>query len=220
MPLTNQQVAILQGAIAGYRFPAVYFNFAVNAPVAAANMSAVEAHIHGQLTSANPQSVLHGLANVIYWGYAQIGYRDVRVNNFLAGANNAHAASFQNLTAGGVVPTLRQIKNIHMPQFSGISFISKILAFLDPINYCVLDQQLARLANGHGVRALNQLTQGQQIRVSANNQVAYDLWRQECAAISTAYFGGAYRAIDVERGFFHLVQTGQLHLAQQIYANA
>lgn len=220
VPLTNQQVASLQAAITHYGFPAVYFDFTVQRPVAAANMAAVEAHIHGQLTSANAQSVLHGLANVLYWGYAQIGYRDVRVNNFLAGATNAHAAVFQNLTAGRVVPTLRQIQDIHMPQFSGISFISKILAFLDPSNYCVLDQQLARLANGHGVRALNQLTQGQQIRVSANNQIAYDSWRQECAEISATYFGGAYRVIDVERGFFHLVQTGQLHLAQTIYANA
>ena len=220
MPLTHQQIASLQAAITGYGFPAVYFNFSVNAPVTAANMAAVEAHIHGQLTSANPQRVLHGLANVLYWGYAQIGYRDVRVKKFLAGANGTHAASFINLTAGGVVPNLRQVKDIHMPQFSGISFISKILAFLDPINYCVLDQQLARISTGNGNRALNQLKQGQQIRVSANNQVAYDLWRKECAAISTTYFGGAYRAIDVERGFFHLVQTSQLPLAQTIYANA
>ena len=107
-----------------------------------------------------------------------------------------------------------------MPQFSGISFISKILAFLDLVNYCVLDQQLARIANRGGARALNQLAQGQQLRVTANNQAAYDAWRNECAAISNAYFQGAYRVIDIERGFFHLVQTGQLQLAQAIYANA
>lgn len=127
---------------------------------------------------------------------------------------------FQGVIAQGAILKLRQVRDIHMPQFSGISFISKILAFLDPVNYCVLDQQLARLAGGHGNKALNHLTQGQQIRVTANNQVVYDGWRQECAAISKKYFSGVYRAIDVERGFFHLVQTNQLHLAQVIYANA
>lgn len=220
MPLSNAQVNNLNAAITGYGFPAVYFDFALSAPVVAANMAAVETHIHNQLTSANLQSVLHGLANVIYWGYAQIGYRNFRVNSFLASVNSAHALAFQNLLAGGVVPTLLQIKGIHMPKFSGISFISKILAFLDPVNYCVLDQQLARIANGGVERALNQLVQGQQLRVTANNQAAYDAWRNECASISNAYFHGAYRAIDIERGFFHLVQTNQLQLAQTIYTDA
>jgi hypothetical protein len=220
VPLSNAQVSNLNAAITGYAFPAVYFDFARNTPVAAANMAAVEAHIHNQLTSPNQQSVLHGLANVLYWGYAQIGYRNVRVHNFLAGANAAHASAFGRLRNGGAVPTLHQLKGIRIPQFSGISFISKILAFLDPINYCVLDQQLARIANGNGGKALNQLVQGPQLRVTANNQRAYDAWRKECATISSVYFRGVYRVIDIERGFFHLVQTGQLQLAQKIYADA
>lgn len=220
MPLNNAQVASLNAAITGYAFPAVYFDFVTRTQVAAENMAAVEKHIKIQLTSANPQDVFHGLANVLYWGYAQIGYRNVRVDNFLAGVTNAHAAAFQNFVLGRVAPTLRQIKDIRMPQFSGISFISKILAFLDPVKYCVLDQQLARIANGHGARALNNLTQGQQLRVTVKNQAAYDDWRNECQAISNIYFNGAYRVIDVERGFFHLVQTNQLALAQTIYANA
>lgn len=220
MPLNNAQVNNLQVAITSYGFPAVYFDFVQNAPVKATNMAAVEAYIHNQLTSENQQGVLHGLANVLYWGYAQIGYRDVRVGKFLANVNTTHALAFQNLLTAGVAPTLRQIKDIHMPQFSGISFISKILAFLDPINYCVLDQQLARIANGGGARALNQLVQGQQLRITTKNQNCYGEWCNECAAISNAYFQGGYRVIDIERGFFHLVQTGQLQLAQTIYTNA
>lgn len=220
VPLNNAQVASLNAAIIGYGFPTAYFDFSRNTQIAAANMAAVETHINGQLVSASDQDVRHGLANVIYWGYAQIGYRDVRVNNFLANVTSAHVAAFQNLVLSGAVPAMLQIKAIGMPQFSGVSFISKILAFLDPAHYCVLDQQLARISNGHGARALNNLTQGQQIRVTTNNQAAYDGWRNECQAISNAYFNGAYRAIDIERGFFHLVQTGQLQLAQTIYANA
>jgi len=220
VPLSNTQVRSLNAAITNYGFPAVYFDFNQNAPVEAANIAAVEEHIRSQLKSENQQRVLHGLANVLYWGYAQIGYREVRVNNFLKGANTAHASAFKKLLVGGVIPSLCQIKDIHMPQFSGISFISKVLAFLDPDNYCVLDQQLARIANGGGNRALNQLVQGQQLRVTANNQAAYDVWRNECSAISDTYFQGAYRVVDIERGFFHLVQTDQLQLAQLIYTNA
>lgn len=214
------QVACLNAAIAGYKFPAVYFDFSGNMEVAATSMMAVEAHIHGQLTSAHQVSVVHGLANVIYWGYAQIGYRDFRVGRFMREIKSTHVVEFQKMVAGGVAPTMCQIKDIRMPEFSGVSFISKILAFLKPVSYCVLDQQISRIGSGNGPRALNILGRGPQLRITAKNQAVYDLWRNECTGISTAYFGGAYRAIDVERGFFHLVQTGQLKLAQTIYADA
>lgn len=220
MPLNNAQISALKASIAGYGFPTVYFDFTANTQVVAPSIKAVENKIHQQLRSTNSMDVLHGLANVIYWGYAQIGYRDVRVQRFIAGASSAHIDEFKTLVSGGAMPTLIQIKDIHIPQFSGVSFISKVLAFLDPMHYCVLDQQLAKISLGNGTRALDQLTQGQQIRVTAKNQLSYDSWRAECAAISSKYFGGAYRTVDIERGFFNLVQSNQLPLAQAIYENA
>ena len=107
-----------------------------------------------------------------------------------------------------------------MPEYSGISFVSKILAFLDPQNYCVLDQQLARLANMPGAKALGHLVRGSQIRITKKNQSVYDLWRQECQEISNKYFRGKFRVVDIERGFFSMVQNEKLSLAQKIYSNA
>lgn len=220
MTLSYRQIGALDAAIGGYGFPQVYFDFVANAPVHAPNMAAVETAIRTMLVSANAQDVRHGLANVIYWGYAQIGYQNTRVQRFFAGAAEIHLCQFQALVATRGVPTLLEIKALKIPEYSGISFISKILTFLNPAQYCVLDQQLAKLADGHGACALHGLTRGTQIRVSTHNQAVYDAWRAECQSISTRYFGGRYRVVDVERGFFHLIQTNQLELAQQVYAAA
>lgn len=107
-----------------------------------------------------------------------------------------------------------------MPQFSGVSFISKILMFLDPSTYCVLDRQLARLT-GPGQKALHRLKcSGNQIGVTAHNEALYDAWREECRGISLKYFDGRYRVADVERGFFQLIQAGQLGFANELYVAA
>ncbi len=220
MPLNDQQVEDLDAAIAGYSFPAVYFDFVANAEVHAPHMGAVEAAIQAMLVSPIAQDVRHGLANVIYWGYAQIAYRDVRVAHFRENVTSNHITQFQVLVAAHGVPSLSQIRAVKIPEYSGISFISKILAFLNPAQYCVLDQQLARLGMGPGACALHGLSLDTQIRVTAHNEAVYDAWRSECRRISTKYFGGRHRVVDVERGFFNLVQTSQLPLAQQIYAAA
>ncbi len=220
MPLNEQQVADLDAAIARYSFPAVYFDFAANVQVQAPHMRVVEGAIRGMLVSQIAEDVRDGLANVIYWGYAQIGYRDVRVDRFRRSVTLNHLTQFQALVVARGVPSLSQIKALKIPEYSGISFISKVLAFLDPAQYCVLDQQLARLGMGPGGSALHGLSLGTRIEVTAHNEVVYDAWRAECRRISAQHFGGRQRVVDVERGFFQLVQTNQLPLAQQIYAAA
>src|SRR5687768_15401796 len=140
-------------------------------------MGTVEAAIHAMLASASTEDVRYGLANVIYWGYAQIPYRPVRVRRFMERVTLGHLIQFQALVAVHGVPTLSQVKAVKIPEYSGISFISKILTFLNPSQYCVLDQQLAKLAYGPGTRALHRLSVGTQIPVTANNEAIYDAWR-------------------------------------------
>jgi len=220
LALNQRQVAELDAAIASYAFPAVYFDFGAHVPIAAASMRDVETSIRRMLVSDNVQQIRDGLANVIYWGYAQIAYRDVRVGRFRERVTQDHLSAFRTLVAAGVTPTLAQIAAIGMPEYSGISFISKILTFLNPIQFCVLDKQLAKLAPGPGNRALHRLSMGTQIQITSNNEGVYNAWRAECAEIATRYFDGRHRVVDIERGFFQFVQSGKLELAQQIYVAA
>jgi len=183
-------------------------------------MRAVESAIRDMLVSTATDCVRDGLANVIYWGYAQIGYRGVRVRRFRDRVSEAQLDKFRALIEAEDAADLANIAAIGLPEFSGISFISKVLAFLDPVRYCVLDKQLLKLAAVPGDRALHRLSTGTQIPVTPGNEKAYDAWRTECADISKRYFGGKYRAVDVERGFFQLAQDGQLAAAQRLYVAA
>ena len=183
-------------------------------------MTGVETHIRGLLTSSNMQDVKHGLANVIYWGNANAGYQMHRVMAFSNLITPLQLQQFRVQVSGGTLPTLKDLSKLKMPQFSGISFISKIIAFLDPKNYCVLDLLLSRLSITIHGKALHSLKTTTQIGVTKNNSLAYYSWCQECIAISNRYYGGSYRAVDIERGFFNLIQSGNLLLAQQIYIAA
>ena len=104
-----------------------------------------------------------------------------------------------------------------------MSFISKVLMFLNPKKYCVLDKQIARLRTHNGLKSLNQLTcrpNETQIRISVHNEAVYDGWRGECHTISAEYFENEYRGVDIERGFFQLLQQGRRIDAQMIYNDA
>lgn len=220
MPLSTSQIHTLDAAIAAYAFPLEYFNFSTGVPLTAPSITVLEFAIQRLLISPNLVDVKDGLANVIYWGNANAGYRGYRVNIFRTGVTTAQLTSFQRMVAGGRVPTLGDIRGLRMPGYSGISFISKILMFLDPRHYPVLDLQLASLAIPQGNRAIDHLVVRTQIPISAHNIAAYDAWRIECIAMSTTYFGGRYRAVDIERGLFHLIQSGSSRDASDIYHSA
>ncbi len=223
MPLTEQQIERLREAIDGYNFPAVYFDFDNSVPVDAQTMENVEATIKNQLRSADAMIVRYGLANVLYWGYAQIGYRDKRVKDFMNKVTCQQINNFQSILNGNNVPSIIQVKNIRMPQYSGMSFISKILMFLDPQDYCVLDKQVANLRTPNSPKLLNNLDfkhNNTQIRITNHNQGVYNGWRNECLNISEQYYQGNYRVVDIERGFFSLIQRDHLLDAQRIYNDA
>ena len=222
MPLTLAQQQLLDHAINHYSFPLEYYDFATHSRQVAANAVHLEGVIQAQLASGAQQDVADGLANIIYWGNATAGYRDWRFSRFRSRIGAfAPYAGFSALLASGT-PTLGAIKKLGYPTYSGISFVSKILMFLDPQNYCVLDLQISKLrqAGRASSRALDGLKlQQTSIPVTAANERVYDGWRQECLQISRTYYAGRHRAADVERGFFTLIQGGRLTDAQGIYSD-
>jgi hypothetical protein len=220
MALTERHRTTLENATREYEFPTTYYDFAAHAPVAAASLRALESTILSQLSSSNLTDVEHGLANVIYWGNVTAGYRDHRRNTFQTAVNAQQLARFQALVMAGRVPTLLQIRTLMMPGYSGMSFISKILMFLNPALYCVLDLQLLKLRTANGRGALNRIKHTTTIPLTAHNCAAYEDWRAECLHISATYFGGRYGAADIERGFFHLIQSNRIAEAQEIYNSA
>jgi hypothetical protein len=223
MPLTPAQIAQLDYAVTGYAFPAVYFDFDNNIEIAAQNMREVEAVLADQLKSQELVRTKQGLANILYWGYAQIPFGGKRVNNFMNKVSDQQIITFQSLIIGDNMPSPTAVGRCHLPEYSRMSFISKILMFLNPNDYCVLDQQVAKLRTPGSPKILNDLSfriNDTQIRITNHNEAVYNGWRNECAAISQTYFQGTYRVVDIERGFFNLIQGNNLLDARTIYNNA
>jgi hypothetical protein len=59
-----------------------------------------------------------------------------------------------------------------------------------------------------------------QIRITAANSYAYEAWCGKMVEISDAHFGGRYRAVDVERGLFQLIQHGSVEIAARILSDS
>ncbi|MBQ9495468.1 MAG: hypothetical protein IJR50_07515 [Treponema sp.] len=209
----------LENAIKNYSFPAVVYDFECKREINANSMLEVESYIKSKLTSNMIQEVKDGLSNVLYWGYANIGYGCKRIDNFRNNVLDKQIEDFKRLNNNNNIDLIK-VKNLNMPEYSGVSFISKIMMFLDPNNYCVLDKQIAKISICTKVGALGKLKyKGEtQVRVTRENQDAYEKWCEECKLISKDIFKNKYRAVDIERGFFVLVQKDSC-LAKEIYEN-
>lgn len=225
----------MTAAIHEYAFPVEYFDFAAGEGAKApgdnprARMTWLETHIHGQLHSADPHEVLKGLANIVWWGNAGLGYRQHRFDDFRHRATADKAMKFMGLLAAGPV-TLAGLKGLKLPVLSsGVSFASKVLMFLEPAHYGVLDLQLEKLRTPGGPRPLDGLGYRRgapgrkpetQIRISRHNEEVYDRFRRFLLDVSATYYHGTLRAADIERGFFQLIRAGHLLNAQAIYTAA
>lgn len=223
MTLSRNQIDTLEKAIKAYDFPCVCYDFLNDCPAPQPNMRLVEEFIRNDLISGNPELVKNGLSNVIYWGFAKIGYRDRRVETFRNQVTKRQlydaAIFFKDNHGVGLI----EIKKIGLPQFSGMSFISKIRMFLDPNNYVILDKQILKMNETPFQTLLKDIAIGNketQIRISKNNVRVYLNWCNKCSEISNSYFKGKYRAVDLERGFFTLIQNGQVEFAAEILSKA
>ncbi|UOO75812.1 hypothetical protein LVJ85_06995 [Neisseria sp. Dent CA1/247] len=220
------QKQTLEHAIKNYSFPAAYYDFSKNKEVIGLNMSDVELRIGSQLRSSDIQEIKFGLANILFWGYAQIGFGSKRIEKFYDKIDDKQLIEFKNLVANGRVPTIIEIKKLNLPELSGgMSFATKVLTFLDLDEHCVLDNQILKI-KAHvpaKLKALNEIKKSDKetlIRISTHNADCYEKWCRECQEISMQYFDGKFRAVDIERGFFNLIQQGRVLEASEIYQAA
>ena len=106
-----------------------------------------EQYIGTLLRSTDFSAVKDGLSNVLYWGYAQQpGRGDFKVRDFRKTIPDPEREpkldKFAQLMRSGQAD-LSNIKKLQLRQFSQISFVSKILMFLDPTRCPVLDLKIA-----------------------------------------------------------------------------
>lgn len=219
---SEKQHSDFHQAIISYDFPAVVYDFTNNCEIKMANMIAVEQFIYDQLTSQDLDEVKNGLSNVLHWGHATAGYRDVRVQRFRSKVTSDQLQKSSQLFRRSITPSLHEIKVIGMPEYSGISFISKIRMFLSPETSAVLDKRIVKMKFTEcGPRTvlgeLSHSVRETQIRPSNHNSEVYKKWCDRLVEISKNNFAGKYRAVDIERGFFKLIEdSNQIEYAAEL----
>ncbi|MBS1828207.1 MAG: hypothetical protein JST93_23075 [Acidobacteria bacterium] len=183
-------------------------------------MRDVESRVKEALQSGSVDTVRDGLSNVLYWGYAQIGYRSNRIQRF------RELVTVSMLESAAVLfkqrsPSVIDIMELKLPEFSGLSFVSKIRMFLDPERSAVLDKQILKMNKVAVGTVLSGLSgNGTSISITQKHAQAYEQWCQKLLDISIRYFEAKPRAVDVERGFFHLIQTERVEIAATLLRDA
>lgn len=216
--MTSAPGDMLRAAVSAYDFPAVTYDFSAGREIRHPSIQDVEQQISGMLVSSNLSDLRNGLSNVLYWGFARVGYRDVRVKTFrdTIRDDQLQRASqlFQRLSGSD----LRGIAKLELPQFSGMSFVSKVRMFLDPTRYAVLDRKLLSLRSLPVPTIFQRISMGpseQMIRISSANEQVYEAWCEQCRRLAQKHLRLG-RAVDIERAIFYLIDTGHANAAAEI----
>jgi len=219
MPLTSKESRELAEAIRCYAFPRAYYDFQADREVFDLSMRQLEELIRDKLISRTPGLVEIGLASILYWGYSQMGgLAQVRARRFRERVERTALNDAADLFAENPRPSLLEISGLKLPEFSGVSFLSKARMFLDPDKSATLDKQIMRINEMSKSTVLANVTYKSgdtSIRMTRGNSEAYESWCGRLAQIRDQYFPNL-RTVDVERGLFHLAQTRQLERAAHI----
>ena len=222
MNLTAREAAELKRAIGAYDYPKVLFDFRARREIAFHSMRDLEDQVRGCLLSQRLDSVKDGLSNILYWGLARVGYREAWIGRFRSQVTDEQLGKaqgvFQTISGTG----LQLLKRLGLPQFSHMSFLSKVRMFLDPREYVVLDLKLMKLAKSDNPNLFSGIKRyPTYVPVTRQNEAVYERWCEACRRLAASCFDGSkVFAADIERGIFQLVQEGRLALAGRIMSAA
>lgn len=221
MPLTDVQIQALKKAMDAYNYPPELYDFAHKKPLMFKSMRELEHKIRDYLLSNNPAQVRFALANVVYWGFASTGLAYVRSKRFLEEIKEDHIENAMKLFSRISGNSLKDIKDIRLPQFSQMSFTSKLRMFLDPSNYVVLDSQLLKLKDSKTKTLFQEIQRyPTSIPISRVNCKQYDKWCTICKDTANRYYSNTgVIAVDVERGIFHIINQNNLEEAAKLVSS-
>jgi len=204
-------LTVLERAIEAYSYPFVAFDFENACELKFPTIQDLERHIRAGLIAGDAVRLKDALSNILYWGFYRMGFQPARVKDFRAKVTADQmaraAALFPQLTGPGI----RRLRDLRLPQFSQLTFLSKLRTFLDPERYCALDRSLVQIPTLKDEFKVSRKA----IPVTVGNERAYQRWVDLCGRIAGT-LSPPQRPVDVERGFFHLVDIGQIDAANAI----
>jgi hypothetical protein len=204
-------IAVLEKAIEAYSYPFVAFDFENGCELKFPTMRDLERHIQTNLLAGDPGRLKDALSNILYWGFYRMGKRDYNVERFRSRVTTEQIGLASAILANLSGPGILELRSLGLPVFGKFTFISKLRTFLDPERYCVIDRKLLKIPELEAKFKQDKTS----IPVTAGNEQAYTWWVRTCGRIADT-LTPPRRPVDVERGFFHLVDTGQIETADSI----
>jgi len=210
-PLEDQIIE----AIGRFDYPPVTYDFLAGCELSFPSMIDLDHYLQDLLLSGAEDKLKDGLSGILYWGYYRTPYRDYRVAKFRTEITNAKlhpASTVVRMLDGSSLATLRDLR---LPQFSQMAFVTKFRTFLDPERYCVLDSKIGKL-KFLSCRLKRQRTY---IPINTHNEEVYRLWVDTCGSIA-ARLQRKLRPVDVERSFFYLLDHNKAAIADEYLSSA
>ena len=228
LPLPEYRTLVAE-ARSSFSFPADSFDFHSNQKHVDGGMRGVEDRIGAALRSGDRARVRDGLSNVLYWGYARQGRCDYKVQGFRKKVESTDDPRLARFLAFAVsrpdspAERLLALKKLAIPEFGQVSFATKVLMFLDPDNFPVLDLKIARTARRPEFPPLRDLRIYTSIPITKSNASCYGRWAYWCQNVAVrlngAHGAGAahdLRAVDIERAVFALIDCGRTDDARSL----
>ena len=223
-PLREQLRRVLENAIQRCSSACFTFDFVNNVRVSHESVLEAERTIRDELQSEKTEVVRDGLSNVLYWGHLRNGNKGTRISRF------RHKVPSRQLSAASEIfrrlegPGILELKALRLPEFSALSSLSKLRMFLDPWEYVAMDRKLLKLRECsnrtlfHNLKLWGSL---EYIPATMDNQSVYQNWCEFCLRKAKRDFRDKdVRAVEVERGILHVVDSHRLDTAAQILATA
>lgn len=177
MPLSEFQQDALHQAIERYDFPPDYFDYFRNISDPQPCTRNVETKIKADLVSGDIDRMRNGFSNILYWGYARMRLRETRVARFRSGVTTSQLRQAAALFQRSARPTLLELKALRLPEFSGMSFVSKVRMFLDPDSSATLDRQIMKIHEASTETLLSEIRMARtQIPITVQNARGYERW--------------------------------------------
>jgi hypothetical protein len=207
--------AALLRAITDYNYPPVTYDFAQQCEIRFPAIRKLDDHLCGLLHSGDETAIMDGISGILYWGhYRAPGVRDCRIKRFRAKVTRGQleecVRAFEVLNG----TSLDRLRDLRLPEFRNMAFVSKLRTFLDPERYCVLDRKISSLAQFRKRLKI----QPTYIPITASNERVYASWVNTCAFIASGlHTATPIRPVDVERGIFRLIDQGERAFAEQCF---
>ncbi len=163
----------------------------------------------GWLRAKDPDLVLEGLSNVLYWRFQLEGEGQEDVYNFRAAVRRWSLVETLRLVDGLAGPGLVSMANLGLPVFRDLFRLSALRMLLDPLHYTCLRPLHLELRRLPGRTVLHDIRpDGTHWPPSLLNEACYERWNRICRRLGEQ-FEPAWRAADVERALSKMIQDGE-----------